>query len=48
MSAKGSSGTCNSKPMNINISFTINPKNMLSKQSESSDKYFISNTVVLK
>ena len=41
MSAKGSSRTCSSKPVNINISFTINPKNILNKQSESSDTYFI-------
>lgn len=33
--------TNSSKPVNINISFTINPKNILNQQSFGLDKYII-------
>jgi hypothetical protein len=38
--------TGSSKPVNINISFTINPKNILNQQSFGIDKYIISQSLV--
>lgn len=35
-----------SKPVNINISFTINPKNILNQQSFGIDKYIILQSIV--
>lgn len=42
MNGKGWGRTCGSKPVNINISFTINPKNATKKDPDIFDKYTMS------
>lgn len=41
MNGNRTTRTQSTKPVNINISFTINPKNILNQQSFGLDKYII-------
>lgn len=41
MNGNRTTRTQSTKPVNINISFTINPKNILNQQSFGLDKYIV-------